>query len=100
MTRAPGPFSYATSQNPQDSHLIISQPRLSDSVRLCRIAFPLDRPSGNRLPGIVVDSLGGVTLWPDLREPIANAKLDAELFADVGAIIVMLMLVHGRWYVQ
>ncbi len=64
------------------------------------MAFPLDRPSGNRLPGVVVDSLGGVTLWPDVREPIANAKLDAELFADVGAIIVMLMLVHGRWHVQ
>src|SRR5215471_3568174 len=70
------------------------------TVLLCRVVFPLNRSGGNWLPGLVVDSLGRVTLRPDFREPIANAKLDAELFADVGAMIVMLMLVHGRWYVQ
>src|SRR5262245_20034669 len=58
---------------------------------------PFDRPRGDRLARFVVDTLGSVALGPDLGEPEANPKLDAELFAGVGAVIVVLVLVHrGR----
>src|SRR5262249_25900383 len=58
---------------------------------------PFDRPRGDRLARFVVDTLGGVALGPDIGEPEANPKLDAELFAGVGAVIVVLVLVHrGR----
>jgi hypothetical protein len=52
---------------------------------VCRIAFPLDRPQRSSQPSVVIDSLRGVTLCPDVvHKPIVNSRLGAKLFADVG----------------
>jgi hypothetical protein len=37
MTLAPGPFSYATSQNPQDSGELMSERRVLQTATNCRV---------------------------------------------------------------
>src|ERR1700681_1153987 len=42
-----------------------------------------DQPGDDGLAVLVIDSLRGVSLRPDVGEPKANAELNAELFADM-----------------
>src|SRR3954454_14958435 len=63
-------------------------------------ADPFDGSSDDRVTLVIVDPLRRVALRPDIGKPEADAELDAELLAGLGAVVIVLVLEHGRRYVQ
>src|SRR5262250_3380180 len=60
----------------------------------------MDRSSSYGPTSLIEDTLGGVSFWPNVRKPVTDSKLDAQLFADAGATVVMFMFIHRGRHMQ